>query len=230
VEPSTARDGRRNATIIVACGMRHATWDATLALYGQPATVTVAACNAHPEHAPRNVRCNAQHATSHVTFVVAFRRRRRRTPCNVHRLPAAVLPAALACVPPARCRVGRSGRSGRHRPGNARTMAGQPGPCRTGLPDALGVHTLRCAWAGDSGPQFRNSGAPMRPTRGSAYSRTRKTALSTSLSHRSACSCATRTGLAPATAARGLGSPLPHPHRDWAHLCHMCTGLDRTPS
>jgi hypothetical protein len=23
----------------------------------------------------------------------------------------------------------------------------------------------------------------------------------------------------------GLGSPLPHLHRDWAHPCHICTGL-----
>jgi hypothetical protein len=28
----------------------------------------------------------------------------------------------------------------------------------------------------------------------------------------------------PATSAPGLGSPLPHPHRDGAHPCHICTG------
>ena len=26
------------------------------------------------------------------------------------------------------------------------------------------------------------------------------------------------------TSAPGLGSPLPHPHQDWAHRCHICTG------
>jgi hypothetical protein len=30
-------------------------------------------------------------------------------------------------------------------------------------------------------------------------------------------------GLTPATSAPGLGSPLPRPHRDWAHPCHVRT-------
>ena len=30
--------------------------------------------------------------------------------------------------------------------------------------------------------------------------------------------------LATATSAPGLGSPLPHLHRNWAHPCHICTG------
>jgi hypothetical protein len=34
----------------------------------------------------------------------------------------------------------------------------------------------------------------------------------------------TGTGLAPATSAPGLGSPLPHLHRDWARPCNICTG------
>ena len=29
---------------------------------------------------------------------------------------------------------------------------------------------------------------------------------------------------------RGLGSPLPHLHRDWAHPCHICTGAGLTPA
>jgi hypothetical protein len=33
----------------------------------------------------------------------------------------------------------------------------------------------------------------------------------------------TGTGLTPATSAPGLGSPLPHLHRDWARRCHICT-------
>jgi hypothetical protein len=33
------------------------------------------------------------------------------------------------------------------------------------------------------------------------------------------------TGLTPATSAPRLGSPLPHLHRDWAHPCHICTGI-----
>ena len=33
-----------------------------------------------------------------------------------------------------------------------------------------------------------------------------------------------RTGLAPATSAPGLRSPLPHLHGDCAHRCHICTG------
>jgi hypothetical protein len=80
-----------------------ATWDATLALYGQPATATVAACNAHPEHAPRNARCNAQHATPmsrswwrsagadgvHRATCIASRPPSCRLPSRVYRPPAA---------------------------------------------------------------------------------------------------------------------------------------------
>jgi hypothetical protein len=40
----------------------------------------------------------------------------------------------------------------------------------------------------------------------------------------------TGTGRTPATSARGLGSPLPHPHQDWARCCHICTGTGRTPA
>ena len=32
---------------------------------------------------------------------------------------------------------------------------------------------------------------------------------------------------APATSAPGLGSPVPHLHRDWAHPCHICVGTGR---
>ena len=38
------------------------------------------------------------------------------------------------------------------------------------------------------------------------------------------CHICTETGLAPATSAPGVGPPLPHLHRDWAHPCHICTG------
>ena len=34
----------------------------------------------------------------------------------------------------------------------------------------------------------------------------------------------TGTGLAPATSAPGMGSPLPHLHRDWARPFHICAG------
>jgi hypothetical protein len=34
----------------------------------------------------------------------------------------------------------------------------------------------------------------------------------------------TGTGLTPAISAPGLGSPLPHLHRDWVHRLHICTG------
>ena len=34
----------------------------------------------------------------------------------------------------------------------------------------------------------------------------------------------TGTRLTPAASAAGLGSPLPHLHRDWAHPSHICTG------
>ena len=37
-------------------------------------------------------------------------------------------------------------------------------------------------------------------------------------------------GAAPATSASGLGSPLPHLHRDWAHPCHICTGTGLAPA
>jgi hypothetical protein len=41
----------------------------------------------------------------------------------------------------------------------------------------------------------------------------------------------TGTGLIPATSAPGLGSPLPHLRRDWAHpLPHLCTGTGLTPA
>ena len=36
------------------------------------------------------------------------------------------------------------------------------------------------------------------------------------------------TGLTPATSALGLGSPLPHLQRDWAHPCHICNGPELT--
>jgi hypothetical protein len=38
------------------------------------------------------------------------------------------------------------------------------------------------------------------------------------------------TGLTPATSAPGLGSPLPHLHRDWARPSHICTGTALTPA
>ena len=38
------------------------------------------------------------------------------------------------------------------------------------------------------------------------------------------------TGLAPPTSAPGLGSPLPHLHRDWAHFCHICARTGLTPA
>jgi hypothetical protein len=40
----------------------------------------------------------------------------------------------------------------------------------------------------------------------------------------------TGTGLTPATSAPGLGSPLPHLHRDWARPCHICTRTGLTPA
>ena len=55
------------------------------------------------------------------------------------------------------------------------------------------------------------------------------------------CHICAGTGLPPATSARGLGSPLPHPHldwarrplihlhRDWARPCHIRTGTGLTP-
>jgi hypothetical protein len=43
-------------------------------------------------------------------------------------------------------------------------------------------------------------------------------------------SACTRIGLTPATSAPGLGSPLPHLCRDWAHPCHICTGSARARS
>ena len=39
-----------------------------------------------------------------------------------------------------------------------------------------------------------------------------------------------RTGLTAATSAPGLGPPLPHLHRDWAHPCHICTATGLTPA
>ena len=35
---------------------------------------------------------------------------------------------------------------------------------------------------------------------------------------------------AAATSALGLGSPLPHLRRDWAHPCHICAGTGPTPA
>ena len=37
------------------------------------------------------------------------------------------------------------------------------------------------------------------------------------------------TGLARPTSAPGLGPPLPHLRRDWAHPAHLCTGTGLTP-
>ena len=37
-------------------------------------------------------------------------------------------------------------------------------------------------------------------------------------------------GLTPATSALGLGSPLPHLRRGWAHPCHICTRTGLTPA
>ncbi len=42
------------------------------------------------------------------------------------------------------------------------------------------------------------------------------------------CHICTGTGLTAATSAPGLGSSLPHLHRDWAHRCHICTGTGLT--
>jgi hypothetical protein len=39
-----------------------------------------------------------------------------------------------------------------------------------------------------------------------------------------------RTGFAPATSAPGLGSPLPHLRRDWAHACHIYAGTGLAPA
>ena len=52
--------------------------------------------------------------------------------------------------------------------------------------------------------------------------------------HRSAawahpCHICNKTGLTPPTSAPGLGSPLPHLHRDLAHRCHICTGTGLAP-
>jgi hypothetical protein len=44
------------------------------------------------------------------------------------------------------------------------------------------------------------------------------------------CHVCTAAGLTPATSAPGLGSSLPHLHRDWAHHCHICTGTGLTPA
>ena len=44
------------------------------------------------------------------------------------------------------------------------------------------------------------------------------------------CHICAATGLAPATFAPRLGSPLPHLHRNWAHPCHICTGTGLTPA
>ncbi len=39
----------------------------------------------------------------------------------------------------------------------------------------------------------------------------------------------TATGLAPATSAPRVGSPLPHLHRDWGRPSHICTGTGVAP-
>jgi hypothetical protein len=44
------------------------------------------------------------------------------------------------------------------------------------------------------------------------------------------CHICTGTGLTPATSAPGLGSPLPHLHRDWAHPGHICTATWLIPA
>ncbi len=44
------------------------------------------------------------------------------------------------------------------------------------------------------------------------------------------CHTSAGTGFTPATSPRGLGSPLPHLHRDWAHPCHICTRTGLTPA
>ena len=33
-----------------------------------------------------------------------------------------------------------------------------------------------------------------------------------------------------ATRAPGVGSPLPHLHRDWARPCHICAGIGLAPA
>ena len=44
------------------------------------------------------------------------------------------------------------------------------------------------------------------------------------------CHMFTETGPAAATSAPGLGSPVPHLHRDWARPCHICTVLCAPPT
>ncbi len=44
------------------------------------------------------------------------------------------------------------------------------------------------------------------------------------------CHICAGTGRTLATSALGVGSPLPHLHRDWAHPCHICTGSGLTPA
>jgi hypothetical protein len=41
--------------------------------------------------------------------------------------------------------------------------------------------------------------------------------------------CVLTLGSLPATSAPGLGSPLPHLHREWARPCHICTGTGLAP-
>ena len=43
------------------------------------------------------------------------------------------------------------------------------------------------------------------------------------------CHTSAGTGFTPATSARGLGSPLPHLRRDWAHPSHISAGTGLTP-
>ncbi len=44
------------------------------------------------------------------------------------------------------------------------------------------------------------------------------------------CRICTGTGLDRPTSVPGLGSPLPHLHRDWARPCHICTGTGLAPA
>ena len=44
------------------------------------------------------------------------------------------------------------------------------------------------------------------------------------------CHVCTGTGHTPAQFAPGLGSAVPHLHRDWAQQCHTCTGTGPTPA
>jgi hypothetical protein len=60
---------------------------------------------------------------------------------------------------------------------------------------------------------------------GGALCRRRWSWLLRSMAPMEYCHICTGTGLAPAPSAPGLGSPLPHPHRDWAHPITSAPGL-----